>query len=58
MILSRRKDARLHALRDGHDLVQHAVDAEAHHQLLGLRLEVDVAGAVLDGLRDAPSSRA
>ena len=45
-------DARLHAPRDRHDLVQHAVDAEADDELLGLRLEVDVARRVVDRLRD------
>jgi hypothetical protein len=32
--------------------VQHAVDAEAHDELLGLGLEVDVRGRVVDRLRD------
>ena len=39
----------------GRDLAQHAVDAEAHGQLVGLRLDVDVRRAVIDGLRDDPS---
>ena len=34
------------------DLVQHAVDAEPHPQVVLGRLEVDVGGAVLDRLRD------
>ena len=33
-------------------LVQHAVDAEPHRELLLARLDVDVARAVVDGLRD------
>ena len=51
--LEPREDARLHAPRDRHDLVQHAVDAEAHDQLLRLRLEVDVGSAVVGRLGDA-----
>ena len=33
-------------------LAQHAVDAEAHAHVAALGLEVDVGGALLDGLRD------
>src|SRR3954451_1628681 len=41
-----------HALRDPLDLVQDAVDAEPHGKGVFLRLEVDVAGAVLGRLED------
>ena len=40
------------ALGRAHDLVQHAVDAVAHPQVVLGRLEVDVRGAVLDRLGD------
>ena len=45
-------DAGLDRLGRAHDLVQHAVDAEAHPQVVLGRLEVDVRRAVLDRLRD------
>ena len=34
------------------DVLQHAVDAEAHAHLAAVGLEVDVGGALLDGLGD------
>ena len=34
--------------------LQHAVDAEAHAQLVAVGREVDVGGALLDGLGDDP----
>ena len=36
--------------RDRLDVVQDAVDAEADHGVLGARLEVDVRGALLEGV--------
>ena len=50
--LHARDDARDHPARDLRGLAQHAVDAEAHAHLAALGLEVDVRGALLDGLGD------
>ena len=50
--LQARHDAGDHAPRDGHRLHEHAVDAEAHAHRAVLGLEVDVRGALLDGLGD------
>ncbi len=36
------------------DVVQHAVDTEAHGALLAARLDVDVAGALLEGVLEQP----
>ena len=38
--------------RDGRDVLEHAVDAEAHPHFLAVRGEVDVGGAALDRLAD------
>ena len=51
MIFRRETTPGDHAARDRGGLVQHAVDAEAHAHVLAVRLEVDVRGALLDGLR-------
>jgi hypothetical protein len=45
-------DAADHAPRDGGGVLQHAVDAEAHAQLVAVGREVHVGGALLDRLRD------
>ena len=58
--LEARDHRRVHHLGQRVDLVQHAVDAHAHDRLVALRLDVDVAGAlvecvvqeVLDGVDD------
>ena len=55
MILSRLISADCTACGHGVDLVQHAVDAEAHPQVVLGRLEVQVGRAVLDGLLDQAS---
>ena len=44
--------------RDLVDLVQHAVDAEAHDALLAARLDVDVARALLEGVLPQPVDHA
>ena len=43
-------DRRMHPLGRRHDLAQHAVHPDAHDGRFGLRLDVHVAGAVLDRL--------
>ena len=43
-----------HRHRDLVDLVQHAVDAEAHDADVAPRLEVDVAGALVEGVLPQP----
>src|ERR1051325_10968637 len=48
--LEARGDGQVDELRHALDLVQHAVDAEADHGVLALRLDVDVAGARLVGV--------
>ena len=48
MILRRRGDRVLQLQRRLHHLVQHAVDAVADAEVLLVRLDVDVAGALLD----------
>ena len=45
---------REHRRRDLVDLVQHAVDAEAHDAALAARLDVDVARALLEGVLPQP----
>ena len=50
--LHARDDAGGHPPRDRVDVAQHAVDAEAHAQVLALRRDVKVGGALLDGLPD------
>ena len=54
MIFTRRDHAGDHPPRHGGRVVQDAVDAEAHAQLAAVGLEVDVGGALLDGLGDDP----
>ena len=49
---------RQHRGRDLVDLVQHAVDAEAHDALLAPRLDVDVARALLEGVLPQPVDHA
>ena len=53
-ILMRLVIAAMHRHRDLVDLVQHAVDAEADDALLAPRLEVDVAGALVEGVLQQP----
>ncbi len=48
--LEARGDGEVDELRHALDLVEHAVDAEADHGVLALRLDVDVAGARLVGV--------
>jgi hypothetical protein len=43
-----------HARRHLVDRVQHAVDAKADHALLAPRLQVDVAGALVEGVLPQP----
>ena len=50
--LDARDDDRLEALRRRDDVVEDAVDAEADRQVALERLDVDVAGAVLDRLEE------
>src|SRR5262249_50968964 len=50
--LDARDDHRLEALGRRDDVVEDAVDAEAHRQVALERLDVDVAGAVLDRLEE------
>ena len=52
MTLMRRADGRRDVLGRRHHLVQHAVDAVAHLELVLERLEVDVRGLVLDRLQE------
>ena len=52
MIFMREIDAGGHPPRHRGDVLQHAVDAEAHAQLAPVGREVDVGGAALDGLGD------
>jgi hypothetical protein len=52
MIFSRLMTPAWIAARRAHDLVQHAVDAEADAQVVLGRLDVDVRRAVLDRLGD------
>ena len=52
--LDARGDRRLKTLGRRDHVVQHAVDAEAHQQFALERLDVDVACAVLDRLREQP----
>ena len=47
-------DAADHAPRHGGRVDEHAVDAEAHAQLVAVGREVHVGGALLDGLGDDP----
>ena len=48
--LEARRDAALDRLRRAGDLVEHAVDAEPDAEVVGARLDVDVRGALLEGL--------
>ena len=48
--LEARGDGQVDELRHALDLVQHAVDAEADHGRLALRLDVDVAGSRVEGM--------
>ena len=47
-------DAADHAPRHGGRVHEHAVDAEAHAQLVAVGRQVHVGGALLDGLGDDP----
>ena len=50
-------DARLVRIRDVGDIVQDAVDSKPQGQAVGPRLEMDVAGAVIDRLRQGQIDR-
>ena len=52
MTLRRVVTPALDRLRRAGDLVEHAVDAEAHTQVVGRRLDVDVRGTVAEGLAE------
>ena len=50
--LDARQDGRLHLLGRVHHVVEHAVDPVAHAEDLLVRLQVDVRGALPDGVGD------